>query len=113
MKSCLDALKELEKEKNPSLDRTADAFARLLAAAAPGTGDETVDRPRAQLLYQLGRWIYLADAADDLAEDREKGRYNPIDARFAGRPDLDYVDVTMSHSLALAQSAFQLLPPNR
>lgn len=51
--------------------------------------------------------------ADDLAEDREKGRYNPIDARFAGRPDLDYVDVTMSHSLALAQSAFQLLPPNR
>lgn len=113
VKSCLDALKELEKEKNPSLDRTADAFARLLAAAAPGTGDETVDRPRAQLLYQLGRWIYLADAADDLAEDREKGRYNPIDARFAGRPDLDYVDVTMSHSLALAQSAFQLLPPNR
>lgn len=113
VRSCLKELKALEDGKSPSLDRTADTFARLLAAAAPETGDETVDRPRAQLLYQLGRWIYLADAADDLAEDRVKGRYNPIDARFGGQPDLAYVETTMSHSLALAQSAFQLLPPNR
>lgn len=113
VRGCLEELKALEDAKSPSLDRTADTFARLLAAAAPETGDETVDRPRAQLLYQLGRWIYLADAADDLAEDRASGRYNPIDVRFAGKPDMDYVETTMSHSLALAQSAFQLLPPNR
>lgn len=113
VRSCLDELKALEKEKSSSLDRTADTFARLLAAATPETGDEAVDRPRAQLLYQIGRWIYLADAADDLAEDRARGRYNPINARFEGKPDMDYVDTTMSHSLALAQSAFQLLPSNR
>ena len=29
------------------------------------------------MLYHLGRWVYLIDAADDLAEDLEKGRYNP------------------------------------
>lgn len=109
----LAELKELEEAHSPQLDRTADAFAGLLSAAAPVTGDERVDRPRAQLLYQLGRWIYLADAADDLREDQAKGRYNPIDARFGGQPDLDYINTTMDHSLALMQSAFQLLPPNR
>lgn len=113
VRGCLEELSVLENAKSPSLDRTADAFARLLAAAAPETGNAAVDRPREQLLYQLGRWIYLADAADDLAEDRARGRYNPIDVRFAGKPDMDYVETTMSHSLALAQSAFQLLEPNR
>lgn len=113
VKTCLGELKVLEREKSPSLDRTADTFARLLSAAAPATGEERLDRPRTQLLYHLGRWIYLADAADDLAEDRRRGRYNPIDARFGGKPDMDYVSTTMSHSLALAQGAFQLLPPNR
>ncbi|MEI3141456.1 MAG: DUF5685 family protein [Lawsonibacter sp.] len=35
-----------------------------------------------QLLYHLGRWIYLIDARDDLAEDLADGRYNPVAARF-------------------------------
>lgn len=113
VKSCLRELHELEAARSPQLDRVADVFARLLSAAAPVTGDEGIDRPRAQLLYQLGRWIYLADAADDLAEDKAKGRYNPIDARFGGQPDLAYIETTMNHSLSLMQSAFQLLPPNR
>lgn len=113
VRACLGELNALEQARSPQLDRTADTFARLLAAAAPETGDGAVDRPRAQLLYHLGRWIYLADAADDLAEDRERGRYNPIDARFGGQVDRDYIETTMGHSLALAQSAFQLLPPNR
>lgn len=113
VKTCLGELGELEKGKCPSIDRTADTFARLLAAAAPATGEEDIDRPRAQLLYHLGRWIYLADAADDLREDKAKGRYNPIDARFGGEPDMDYIETTMNHSLTLAQSAFQLLPSNR
>ncbi len=113
VRTCLGELNGLEKDKCPSMDRTADTFARLLSAAAPATGEEAVDRPREQLLYHLGRWIYLADAADDLREDKAKGRYNPIDARFGGEPDMDYIETTMNHSLTLAQSAFQLLPPNR
>lgn len=113
VKSCLLELKALETARSPQLDRVADVFARLLSAAVPVTGTESVDRPRAQLLYQLGRWIYLADAADDLEEDRARGRYNPIDARFGGKPDLTYIETTMNHSLSLMQSAFQLLPPNR
>lgn len=111
--TCLWELDGLERENSPRLDRVADTFARLLAGCAQPAGREEMDRPRQQLLYHLGRWIYLVDAADDLAEDGERGRYNPIAARFGGSPDLDYLSTTMTHSLTLAQSAFQLLPKNR
>ncbi len=110
VKTCLAELDELEEANSPKLDRVADTFARLLSAAAPETGDESLDRPRQQLLYHLGRWIYLTDAVDDLSEDAAQGRYNPIAARFGQDPDMDYLATTMTHSIALAQSAFQLLP---
>ncbi len=108
--ACLGELDALERARSPQLDRAADAFARLLAGAAPETGEEALDRPRRQLLYHLGRWVYLADAVDDLEEDARAGRYNPVAARFGGAVDRDYLETTMGHSLALCQSAFQLLP---
>ena len=110
----LAELRELEKEKSPSIDHTADCFARLLQAASPAVNEEILDRPRQLLLYHLGRWIYLVDAVDDLTEDKKAGRYNPVTARFpAWRPeDKTYLRHTMDHSLALAGAAFQLLPVN-
>lgn len=35
-----------------------------------------------QLLYHLGRWVYLVDAADDLSDDLRTGSYNPLALRF-------------------------------
>lgn len=32
--------------------------------------------------YQLGRWIYLIDALDDLQDDAARGRYNPLLYRY-------------------------------
>lgn len=112
---CLDELQGLENAVVPSIDRTADCFARLLQAAAPATGQDRLDRPRQQLLYHLGRWIYLIDALDDLEKDREKGHYNPIAARFPGwnEEDKAYLQQGISHSLTLAGAAFQLLPRNQ
>ena len=64
-----------------------------------------------QLLYHLGRWIYLMDGWDDWEEDKKRGRYNPLDARFQGqvRENRDYLDTTATHSLRLAGSAAGLL----
>ena len=36
-----------------------------------------------ELLYHLGRIIYILDAVDDLAEDTAAGRYNPLRYRFS------------------------------
>ena len=110
----LTELRELEKEKCSSIDRTADCFARLLQAAVPSEGRGIPDRPRQQLLYHLGRWIYLIDAVDDLPQDKKSGSYNAVAARFPAweKEDRAYLRQSMEHSLALAGAAFQLLPLN-
>ena len=73
VQSCLGELTALEQENCPSIDRPADTFARLLAGAAGEEPDPVRRRVLAQLLYHLGRWIYLTDAADDLAKDQRSG----------------------------------------
>ena len=105
-RTCLEELAVLERENCPSLDRTADAFARLLQAAAPHEGER--GRVLSQLLYHLGRWIYLADARDDLEEDKQSGRYNPVAARFGQSGDDAALRLTMDSSLELMESALQL-----
>ncbi|HIW93266.1 MAG TPA: hypothetical protein H9868_01865 [Candidatus Flavonifractor merdipullorum] len=108
---CLSELHDLEETRTPSIDRPADAFARLLAGAAPEGKDEGEKRARYQLLYHLGRWIYLVDAWDDLEEDGRTGSYNPIALRFSGdeAERQDALALTLRHSRNLACSASQLL----
>ena len=110
----LEELRDLEREGCPSIDRTADCFSRLLCAASPGTGETDRDRVLEQLLGHLGRWIYLIDAVDDMAEDRRAGRYNPVLARFPqwSEEDKAYLRHSLEHTRALMGSAFQLLEPN-
>jgi hypothetical protein len=79
----LTLLGRLEREKCPSMDRSADAFAQLLSGIAEEVAEPVKARILSQLFYHLGRWIYLVDAADDLAEDFAAGRYNPLIYRFA------------------------------
>ena len=106
----LSRLGEMERAACPSMDRTADAFACILRAAVPDGLENRRARALGELLYHLGRWVYLIDAWDDLAEDREKGTYNPLLARFRGRPEdeLNYIRATLTHSVRLCQAAFQL-----
>ena len=106
VRSCLEELQALEQEGSPSLDRTADTFARILQAAAPEEGEQ--GRVLRQLLYHLGRWIYLVDARDDLAEDRQAERYNPIALRYGPEGDDPSLKQTLDHSLELIGVAFQL-----
>ena len=112
---CLDELHDMEREGCPSLDRPADAFARILRAAAPDTGDEARNRALGQLLYHVGRWIYLIDAWDDLERDVQSGAYNPINARYEGRgrEHLQDMKITLLHSRNLAAGAYELAKAER
>lgn len=111
VRACLSELRDLETECCPSLDRPADAFARILRSAAPQSGDEIRDRATGELLYHVGRWIYLVDAWDDLEDDKKSGSYNPISTRFpaAELENKDYLRTTLRHSRNLTAAALGLL----
>jgi hypothetical protein len=111
----LDSLARLEEERCPSIDMTADKFAKILAAAASGIEDVKRHRILEQLLYHAGRVVYLLDAMDDLPEDIEKDGYNPLRYRFApadGRlsdEDREELLITIRHSQNQIISAYNLL----
>ena len=116
MAECLAELTEVERARTPSIDRAADPFARLLAACAPGEGDE--QRILRELFYHIGRWIYLTDACQDLADDWKSGSYNPVALRFALtepalEPVKEQLEITLSRSLAAVHAAFTLLDLRR
>lgn len=109
----LSRLHELEKEKCPSIDRTADAFAKLLTACA-GEGENA--RIYELLLYHIGRYLYLADALEDLPKDIKKGNYNPLQYRYSLEngnlcpEDKKQLVSSIDASVSMAASAFELLP---
>lgn len=74
----LDELYSLERERCDSLDRMADLFGDVLAAVfAHGLG-EREGRIAAEIGRNTGRFIYVLDAADDIVDDAQHHRYNPI-----------------------------------
>lgn len=111
VQGCLERLDQLEAQRSTRLDAVAHEFAAMLASAASEQAQGDQARILQQLLYHLGRWIYLMDAWDDLDEDRACGRYNPLDARFEGKAkeEQEYVATTCTHSVRLAYSAASLL----
>ena len=112
------ALARYEAGDEKSLDGAADKFAKIVKAAAPVYLHENTQRPLLELLYHLGRWIYIIDACDDYADDTKAGRYNPVAAlcpQGGGKLPEDSAErlkTTLSHSNNLLCSAFELLPEN-
>ena len=110
----LQMLSALEKEKDPSMDKAADTFAVLLSSAAEGVEEPVRRRVLEQILYHLGRWVYLIDAADDLKKDAESGNYNPVALRYGLKdgtwdPESRHAfAVTLDHSIHQMAAAFEL-----
>lgn len=115
----LAELAALERDRCASLDAPADAFAKLLALAAEEVSDPVRRRVTAQLLYHLGRWVYLVDAADDLRADIKSGGYNPLALRFTPKDgalapaDSEALALTLDGSVRTMAAAFELLPETK
>lgn len=117
IRAALDELHVLEAENCASMDRAADASARMTAAVVPHTGDAR-ERVLRQMFYHAGRWLYLLDAAHDVPEDMKTGAYNPLVQRYALKtPDITDIkqplERTLERSLADVCTAFDLLDAQR
>ena len=106
VRASLEELSILEKEQCPSIDRTADTFARLLQAAVPP--EDSRNRVLSQFLYHLGRWIYLIDARDDREAAQKTGDYNPWALRYG--PEGDDPALARTRRALLENSLYRGLP---
>ena len=114
----LRQLSALEREQSPSIDAPADRFARILRAVSGVERDPVRRRVLGELLYHLGRIVYLLDAADDLKEDTASGAYNPLRFRFVpvdgklSPEDEKELRLSLQHSHNSISAAYSLLDKN-
>lgn len=83
METCMARLGQLEKEGCDNPDEPAGCFGQLMGELLACHEDMWAPTLR-QMGMALGRFIYLADAANDYYRDRKKNRYNPFLAMNTG-----------------------------
>lgn len=105
-------LSQLENANSPSIDETADCFALILKETIPPSLKDTNPthyRAFQQLLYHIGRWIYLIDARDDFQDDIKANTYNPLRFRYGEQGNDTELTLTLNNSLSFARSSLPFL----
>lgn len=75
---CTKSQRKLEEENCSVIDMACDPTAIMLEKLSEyALGDYSTEATK-KLMYDLGKWIYLADALDDYDKDVKKGRYNVL-----------------------------------
>jgi len=113
-------LSELEKRGCSDIDEVADVFSRMLGGIlknAPGFSEKD-QRKLYHLGYNLGRWIYLIDALDDIEKDVKDNAYNIFLVRYGfdgndvqafKNKQIEELEFNLYYSLSEAAKAFELL----
>lgn len=104
---CIATLSRLEAENCPNPDETANCFGNLMTELLVWQEDLWADALR-EMGMHLGRFIYLADAAQDYAKDKKKGKYNPYLA--AGIADPAVWEEHLVLAMGRCTAAFEKLP---
>lgn len=110
----LSALSRLEEQNGNPLgaDALAECFGELMADVFATGMAGTNERIARSIGYAIGRWIYLADAADDFAQDRKNRRFNPYLLQFGESPSEEsWESIRLGMTLLLedADRAFSLI----
>lgn len=110
-------LRSLEKENCESVDRAADCFANILAKLF--TPDFiTCDKDHLFAIgYNIGRWIYITDAYEDMEKDFKNHSYNPFLIDVNSQDELSLkkeewrslLTHTQTHTLAAAAEEYEAL----
>ena len=78
METRFRAQRELEAEGTASIDRVADPFADILRETTRMLAGDKYTTDLGDMMYGIGRLVYIMDAIDDVEEDSQKGEYNPF-----------------------------------
>lgn len=96
-----------------SVDIPADIFGDIMEAIASFGLSGNEEKIMRKIGRHLGRWVYITDAADDMAEDLEKGRFNPFiriyDGNIPTREQKEVISDALKVELSEAEIAFDLI----
>ena len=77
--SAMQKQAEVERDGTAGIDRAADPTALALGRICEYLSDDPVQKKVLNRFgYLLGRYVYFADALDDLPQDKKSGGYNPF-----------------------------------
>ncbi|MFA6940209.1 MAG: DUF5685 family protein [Clostridiaceae bacterium] len=123
----LTDLYNLEKNNNNlSIDELSDPFSQITGFILSSYIDfiqvSSKERTKQNLFnlgYNLGKWIYIIDAYDDLYEDMKKNKFNPLEKAYnvnklnfnAFRPEIaDNVDFILTNCASSCLENLDKLP---
>lgn len=106
MENELDFIKILEENNDLKPDLCANAFGRIMAAVFVPEKDNW-ESYLGKIGYDIGRYIYLADAAVDLEKDKKNHSYNPLVNTIEKAEDMRPMLMSV---LGGASDAFEKLP---
>lgn len=88
----IESQREIEKRGSAIIEEACEPSAKMMkAASAYVLGEHSTEHTDA-LIYDIGKWIYLADALDDYDKDVKKGRYNVLFNAFKARTKSEAVE---------------------
>ena len=106
-------LSDLERSGEASVDRPAAIFGDILGKICAFGIEGTEARIAASLGRHIGSWVYIADALDDMAEDKRLGRYNPILLLYGGEipceQQIESIQIALKNELYEAEAAVDLI----
>lgn len=105
IKESLKELSELEKARCGNVDEVAHSFARIMEVLFDRGDDELK-----HLGYNIGRFIYIADAANDYEKDVKKNKYNPYRYAYPDKSPDEIRQIafqSMTFTLAMAGQNYE------
>ncbi|CEP82345.1 DUF5685 family protein [Paraclostridium sordellii] len=105
----LEELQKLESENSTNIDKVSNTFGNLMGEIFAYKEDDFEEKLRS-IGFNIGKYIYILDAYEDLDKDIKKGRYNPFIEYIDKKEELiKKVDKLISISLGyLSQSIDEL-----
>lgn len=79
----LSALRKLEQNGCGYMDEASEPFAKIMQKIFMFCGTDDIQKKALGWIgYNLGKWIYLLDAYDDVEDNIKSGAYNPLVVQF-------------------------------
>lgn len=106
---CFKNMDRLEKENCQNIDKMAGLFGKVMEELFVYKQDEWEEILR-KIGFNLGKFIYILDAYEDIEEDIRKKRYNPFLEKYQDEDFETECKIVLTLAIAECSKAFEMLP---